>query len=177
MSNITGVSQSIGLIKSSYKKYVSFGEKAVSSDYRMLIQQYPNLEYLIHATQLPELKREIIEDYGPHGVMFNQQGRYKNAVDITITFKEIITGEAYKCLRDWVRNKRYLDVWIGLMGESSPESNEHNTLLCEDVWCELDATDLSNEDNTTLIKPSGLLHVNWHSWVDAVPHTLEWAGA
>ena len=177
MPNITGVTQNIALVRGSYKKFVSLGEKAVASDYRMLIPTYPNLEYLIHSTQLPAMAREPIEDYGPHGVQFNQAGRYKNAVDLTITFKETLSGEAYRCLRDWVRNKRYLEVYIGLLGESRPESNANNTLLLDDCWCELEAVDLSNEDNTTLVKPSGTLHANWHSWVDSEVHTLGWEGA
>ena len=116
----------------------------------MTIEGYPNLRYLCQSTQLPALMRENIESYGPQGVQFNQQGRYKNAQDVPITFKEVISGESYKAVRDWVKNKKYLTVKIGLAGESFPTSNKNTTVVLEDCWLELEGADLSVEDGASV---------------------------
>jgi len=166
MSNIANVAGNIGNINKSYKKLLSLGEGAKGDDFRMTIEEYPDLEFLVQATQLPEIKREMIESYGPHGVKFNQQGKFNNAGDMTITFKEVITGEVYACLAEIVKEKKYVEIKLGLLGESQPESVPGTTCLMSDCWIEIDALDLSVEDGTTLVKPSGTIHYNWVSWLD-----------
>ncbi len=169
------VKQNVPLVKSSYKKLVSMGEGAKADDFRMTIEGYPDLEYLVQSTQLPAIKREMIESKGPHGVMFNQQGNIMNAQDITVTFKEVISGEALACLQEWVREKSYLKVTLALISESQPESNAYNTVIMEDAWIEIDAVDLSVDDTTVLVKPSGTIHGNWVTWADEdEPETLPW---
>lgn len=174
MSYISNVQQNIPLVKNSYKNLVSLGEGAKGDDFRMVIEGYPNLEYLVQASQLPPLKREMIESKGPHGVMFNQQGNFMNAQDITITFKEVISGLALEALRDWVKEKKYLQVNLALVSESQPDSNSANSVVLEDAWIEIDAVDLSVDDTTTLIKPTGTIHGNWVTWADEEQETLPW---
>jgi hypothetical protein len=116
----------------------------------------------------------MIESKGPHGVMFNQQGNFMNAQDITITFKEVISGKALEAIRDWVKNKLYLQVNLAIVSESQPESNTANSVVLEDAWIEIDAVDLSVDDTTTLVKPSGTIHGNWVSWADEEQETLPW---
>lgn len=166
MANIQNVRADVPLVKKSYKKLLSLGEGAKADDFRMKFEQYPDLEFLVQATQIPELKREMLETYGPHGVKFNQQGKFQNAGDTTITFKEVITGKAYEALRKIVTGKEYLNITLALIGESQPSSVEATTITLEDAWLELDASDLSVEDGTTLVKPSGTIHYNWVSWGD-----------
>ena len=174
MPNISNVQQNVPLVKNSYKNLVSMGEGAKGDDFRMTIEDYSDLEYLVQSTQLPALKREMIESKGPHGVMFNQQGNFMNAQDITITFKEVITGAALEALRDWVKEKKYLQVTLALISESLPESNIANSVVLEDAWIEIDAVDLSVDDTTTLVKPSGTIHGNWVTWADEEQETLPW---
>jgi hypothetical protein len=174
MPNISNVQQNVPLVKNSYKNLVSMGEGIKGDDFRMTIEGYPDLEYLVQSTQLPSLKREMIESKGPHGVMFNQQGNFMNAQDITITFKEVISGKALEAIRDWVKNKSYLQVNLAIVSESQPESNTANSVVLEDAWIEIDAVDLSVDDTTTLVKPSGTIHGNWVSWADEEQETLPW---
>lgn len=173
MGNIAGVNENIGLVRKSYRKFVSLGEGATSDDFRMMVEGYPDLEFLIQATQLPPVKREPIEGFGPHGVGFTQQGRFVNVQEVPITFKEVLSGEVYKAVREWVLKKLYLRVTLALLGESEPQSNANNTVVLEDTWIELEGVDLSVED-ATLVKPTGTLHVNWPSWLDPESETLDW---
>ena len=174
MANISDVQQNVPLVKQSYKNLLSLGEGAKGDDFRMVIDEYPDLEFLVQATQLPAIKREMIESKGPHGVMFNQQGNFMNAQDVTITFKEVISGKALEALRDWVREKKYLQVTLSLISESRPEADFVNSVVMEDAWIEIDAVDLSVDDTTTLIKPTGTIHGNWVSWADEENDTLAW---
>jgi len=174
MANISNVQQSVPLVKNSYKSLLSMGEGAKGDDFRMVIENYPDLEYLVQATQLPALKREAIETKGPHGVMFIQQGNIMNAQDITITFKEVISGKALEALREWVKEKLYLQVNLALISESMAESVAANSVVLEDAWIEIDAVDLSVDDTTVLVKPTGTIHANWVTWPDDEQETLAW---
>lgn len=166
MANIEGVTGNIPKVRHTYKKVLSYGEGVVSDEFIMVIEEYPDLRYLIQSTQIPALMRENVESYGPFGVQFNQQGRYKNAQDVPIAFKEVIAGHSYKAIRDWVKNKRYLTVRLGLAGESYPNSPGPLTWVFEDCWLELEGADLSVEDGASLVRPSGTLHINWVSHLD-----------
>lgn len=166
MGNISDVAGNIKKIRQGYRKLLALGEGVAADEFILTVEGYADLRYLIQSTQFPALIRETIESYGPQGVQFNQQGRYKNAQDVPITFKEVIKGTAYKALRDWVKNKKYLEVKIGLAGESFPTSNANTTVTLEDCWIELEGVDLSVEDGGTLVRPSGTLHANWISWLD-----------
>lgn len=166
MANISGVFGNIPKIRTGYRKLLSLGEGAVADEYILTIEGYDDLRYLCQTFQIPPMIRENIESFGPHGVQFNQMGRFKNAQDIPISFKEVISGKAYQVLREWVKEKKYLTVKLGLTGESYPTSTPYNSWLLEDCWIELEGVDLSVEDGATLVKPTGTLHANWISHFD-----------
>lgn len=166
MANISNVQGNVPILKKSYKKFLSLGEKVTGDEFMMKIEGYDNLSYLIQTTQLPAVQRENIESYGPLGVKFLQQGRYVNAQDVSFTFVEAITGDAYKAIREIVKNKKYVNITIGIVGESKSTSNENLTVKMEDCWIELEGADLSVEDGGTLFKPSGTIHANWIGWLD-----------
>lgn len=170
MANITDVHANIPKIKTGYKKLLGLGEGISSDEFIMTFEGNANIRWLVQSTQLPAVVRENIESYGPQGVQFNQQGRYKNAQDISISIKEVIKGTAYQFIRDWVINKKYLTVRLALAGESFTDGNEHTSIVLEDVWLELEANDLSVEDGATLVRPNGTLHVNWVGW-DSIGET------
>lgn len=173
MANITGVVARVPLIKKTYKKFVALGEKATGDDFRMVIEGYPDLEYLVQGVQYPPIGREPVETFGPHGVQFVQQGRPRNIVESPITFVETLSGAAYAALRDWVINKRYLEVHLSAVAESE-DGNKHNSFILYDSWVEVEGYDLSVED-ATIVKPTGTLHGNWNSGFDTDDHSLEWA--
>lgn len=163
MGNISNVVGNIPLAKAAYTKLLGLGEGATSDDFEMTISEYPDLAFLCQSTQLPPMEREAIESYGPHGVQFVQAGRYKNAQEVPISFKEVITGKAYEAIRSWVKEKKYLEVEIKLTSESNEAGSPSTTLRMEDCWLSLDGFDLSVED-PTLVKPVGTLHANWVGW-------------
>ena len=173
MPNISGVNENIELVKKTYQKFLALGEGATGEDFRMTFDGYPNLEFLVQTTQLPPLEREPIEGFGPHGVQFVQQGRFKNAQEVPVSFKEVISGEAYKAIRECVKSKKYLTVTLALLGESETKSNQHNTVVMEDTWISLEGVDLDVE-TAALVKPTGTLHVNWITYLDPDVNQLEW---
>ena len=172
MPNISNVTPRVDLIRQSYKKFAGLGEKALANEFKMIIEGYRNLEYLVNATQLPPLKREMIESFGPHGIQFQQQGRVMNAHEVPITFIETLSGEAYRAIRDWVTNKRYLEVVLSMLSESQ-DGNRYTSVAMFDTWIELDGVDLSVED-ATVLKVAGTLHCNWVTWFDPEDYSLSW---
>jgi len=157
MGSISGVQANINLLRETYKKMSALGEVIKGQDFRMQIEGYPDLEFLIQSTTTPPLKREIVEVVGQYGVKSIQQGRFMNEVEMQITFKEVVSGAAYRALKDWAKNKKYLDVTLVLVSESNTTALDEHTWLIEDSWIELDGGDLSVEDAVPM-KPSGTLH-------------------
>ena len=165
MANIIGSQGNIQKIRTGYRKVLALGEGVASEEFRMTFEGYSDISYLVQSTQLPALAREPIESFGPNGVQFVQQGRYKNAQEVPISFKEVITGKIYEFLRAQLRGKKYYTVKLALVGESFPTSNNNTSLVFEDCWIELEGVDLSVED-ATLVRPSGTIHANWISYCD-----------
>ena len=163
MANIHDNYGNVPRLKHNYKRLLGLGEGVASDEFIMTFEGNNDVRYLVQSTQIPALQREVIESRGPFGVQFNQQGVYKNAQDISITFKETIKGHAYSFLRDLVVNKRYIKIKLTLAGESFPDGNDFTGLVLEDCWIELEAADLSVEDSGTLVRPSGTIHANWVS--------------
>lgn len=166
MANIHDVYGNVPVIKRGYKKLLGLGEGLVSDEFIMEFEGNSNVRFLVQSTQLPALMRENIESYGPQGVQFNQQGRFKNAQDISITFKETIKGHVYAYLRDLVTNKKYVTIKLTAAGESFLNGNSFNAVRLEDCWIEMEAAEFSVEDGASLVRPSGTLHANWVSWCD-----------
>lgn len=160
MSNISNVVGDVAAMKAKYSSLLALGEGATSEDFEMVIDGDDDLKFLIQSTQIPPLAREPIETFGPNGVQFVQQGRFKNIAEIPISFKEVISGIVYTKLRALVLNKTYVDIDLSLANEAG----EIGFLLSlEDCWIELEGVDLSVED-ATLIKPAGTIHANWVNW-------------
>lgn len=174
MSSVTGNEQALDKVKQSYKNMLALGEGANGADFRMTFEGYDDLEFLVQSTQLAAMAREMIESKGPHGVSFNQQGNFKNAVDVTFTVKEVVTGKAREALVSMVRNKEYVTITLAMISESQPTSNQFTTVVYEDSWIELDGTDLSVDDGAVLVKPTGTIHANWVNWLDDETDTLSW---
>ncbi|MFA5618462.1 MAG: hypothetical protein WDK95_16740 [Syntrophorhabdaceae bacterium] len=163
------------LRKTSLNKFVALGEKATSDDFRLHIDAYPELEYLVQAAQMPALKREMVEIVGPNGVQVQQQGKLINAGELPITFIETIDGKLLAALRQWVTQKEYHTVTLALISEGENVSNENTTIVLEGCWLESEPIELSVDDNTAL-KPTGTLHYNWHSGYDeGQAGNLEWS--
>ena len=157
MGNISGVQANVSLLQQTYKKMASLGEAIKGQDFRLQIEGYSDLEYLIQSTTTPPLKREVVETVGQLGVKSIQQGRFINEMEMQITFKEVVSGVAFTALKDWVKNKKYLEALLTLVSESNSSALDAHSWTIEDCWIELDGGDLSVEDAVPM-KPSGTLH-------------------
>ncbi|MDX5979649.1 hypothetical protein [Vreelandella alkaliphila] len=162
MAKITGSVGNVGLFQESYNTHVAKGEGLIGTDFLLEIEGYEDNSTLIQAFQLPPLMREMIESFGPMGVRFLQAGNYNNAAEIPITFKEVINGDIYTMVRDWVVNKRYLRCRLRTTSESKNGQNaQSHGFIMHDCWLNLDGVDLSVEDRAALVKPAGTLHANY----------------
>ncbi len=165
-AGINNLRGNVSLIRKSYKDTVGMGPGVSGADFRMKIAEYPKLEFLVQTTQIPELKREVIEAKGPLGVEFIQYGRPLNSGQIAISFKEVISGACYAAIRDAVLNQKYLSITLSLIPEENAQPVKANTVDLKDCLIELEATDLSVEDGAYIVKPSGTIRYSWLSWYD-----------
>ncbi|MBE0505914.1 MAG: hypothetical protein IBX50_04230 [Marinospirillum sp.] len=162
MPKITGSVGNTSMFRTQYNKMVAKGEGLIGTDFKMSIEGYEDVsEILVQAAQLPPMNREMIETYGPLGVRFLQAGNYNNAAEIPITFKEVIKGDVYRMIRDWIVNKRYLKVRLVMTPESLPSGVAPLTFTLHDCWLNLDGVDLSVEDRAAIVKPAGTLMANF----------------
>lgn len=162
---LTFAGANVPLRKRSLNKFVALGEKATADDFVMKIYEFPDLEFLIQAAQMPPIKREMVEIVGPHGIQVQQQGKIINAGELPITFIETIYGHALAVVKEWVRDKLYLTITLGLVSEGEPISGPNTSVTLEGCWLESEAIELSVDDNAPL-KPTGTLHYNWAGWYD-----------
>lgn len=161
MPKITGAKGNTDVFRQSYNKLVAKGEGLLGTDFKMTIEGYTDMSVLIQATQIPPMNREMVETYGPLGVRFLQAGNYNNAAEVPITFKEVIKGDIYKMVRDWIVNKKYLKVTLETSPESLPEGVAPLKFIMHDCWLNLDGVDLSVEDRAAIVKPAGTLIANF----------------
>ena len=166
MAQMPGVIGNVPVIKKSWDRIVGLGEGMVGNEFIMTFEGNDNVRFLVQTSQFPALQRANVETYGPHGVMFRQQAWYQNAQDISVSFKETIKGHAYQFLRSMIQKKLYITIKLAAAGESYLNGNPHAAVILYNSWIELDAADLSVEDGTSLVKPSGTIHANWVSWCD-----------
>lgn len=161
MPKITGAVGNVDTFRQSYDKLVAKGEGLLGTDFKMTIENYPDITVLVQATQIPPMNREMVETYGPLGVRFLQAGNWNNAAEIPTTFKEVIKGDVYTMVRDWIVNKRYLKVTLEMAPESLPEGVAPLKFVMHDCWLNLDGVDMSVEDRAAIVKPAGTLYANF----------------
>ena len=152
----------IGFLKGKYQKNMAAGEKLSSAEFEMDVEGYPNLSVLVRSSQIPAIGRAEIEDFGPNGLKFYQQGPYENAGEITVTAVETIKGDVVHDLYDIVINKKYVNLTLKPTPESLAGGSPKGTAWrMEDCKLRCDAIDMSTEDVTSLVKPSITVAYNW----------------
>ncbi|EHJ9250505.1 baseplate protein, partial [Salmonella enterica] len=65
-------------IKGRYTANAAKGERLVSSEFQLTFAGHEDISVLVRTSQIPEMTREDVEDYGPNGVKFNQHGPIRN---------------------------------------------------------------------------------------------------
>jgi hypothetical protein len=168
-AGLDNITANLDLIRTSYKNTVAMGPAVNGAAFRMIIREYPKLEFLIQATQLPELKREMIEATGPFNIKFRQYGEVQSCGQVTISFKEVISGKCYEAIRKIVLEAKPVSITLALLPEENAESVPANTVDLKDCLIEFDAVDLSVEEGASMVKPTGVIHYSWLSWHDVEP--------
>lgn len=154
------------MLKAAASGFMSSGHKAVASDFLFTISEnsvpdLAGLTMLIQSTQIPEVRRKLVETKGPFGVGVPQQGGAKKDGEMSITFAETVNSQVYRALRTLSDNKVYFAATLMLACEENPGATKDTTYEFSAAWIELDPSDLSVEDDTATIKPSGTLHYAW----------------
>ncbi len=162
MAGYANAKGNMGLLRKNYKAHVANGELVIGSEFQMtFVSEDQRLTTMIRTTQVPELKRQEIEDVGQGGIMFRQQGAFMNAGQINVTCVENLDGSLYKMIRDCVVNKKHIDVEVKLITESKGTPVKYHEYDLYDCSIGCEALDLSTEDNTVLLKPNLLVTYNW----------------
>lgn len=149
------------MVRRATSGFMAAGHKAVASDFYFTIKGVENLRVLVQSTQVPEIRRKLVETKGPLGVGVPQQGGPKKDGELTITFAENVTGDVYRELRRLSDTKTYFECRLALVCEEKPGSVAPLIYDFDGAWIELDPSDLSVEDDSSTIKPSGTLHYAW----------------
>ena len=107
MPEVANATADVGLLKRAYSKNVALGERAVQSDFEMVIQGHKTLTALVRTAQLPEIGRgDPVEDVGQFGQGFQQYGAIKRDGDITVAIIELKDGTVIDTLKDIIDNKQ-----------------------------------------------------------------------
>ncbi|WP_241612940.1 baseplate protein [Rosenbergiella epipactidis] len=161
MTGFANSKPNMSFLKQRLNQNIAAGEKLISAEYWMTIKGYENISVLIRSTQLPEMTREDVEDVGPGGLKFNQHGVLRNSGEFQVSCVETIEGDVFKAVREWVREKKYLDITISAASES--KGGENGGITRSFTHCKIycDAVDFSSEDVTTAVRPSLRVVYSW----------------
>jgi hypothetical protein len=109
-------------LEQSFNKAAALGERAVQSDFSMVIEGLEFAAPLIRTAQLPEMSRgEPVEDQGAYGMTYHQYGAIKRNGLITATIVELKDGRVEDALWDIINNKKYVKIKLVRNGEDYTE--------------------------------------------------------
>lgn len=165
MSGHSNTKGNMSYVKQRFRNNLNAGEKLNSSEFEMVFDGKADMTILVRTTQLPPQGRANVEDFGPMGMKFVQQGPMENSGEITAVGVETVKGVIIPYLTDLVRNKKYVDITIRPTPESlNGKSPSKTTCRLEHCIVRCDAVDLGTEDVTALVKPSMTITYNWSEW-------------
>ncbi|HEW9972591.1 baseplate protein (plasmid) [Enterobacter sp. JBIWA008] len=161
MSGFANTKADTAFLKSRFNKNIAAGEKLIGSEFWMTFKGYDNLSILVRSTQIPEMTREDVEDFGPGGMKFNQHGTLRNSGEYQVTCAETIDGAVLAAVKELVYGKKYIEVTVQAAAESN--SGDHKGLIRTFSHCKIysDAVDFSSEDVTTVVRPTLRVVYNW----------------
>ncbi len=162
MAGFDNAAGDVPFLKQQMLKNVNAGEKWVAAEFDMTIEEYPEVSVLVRSTQYPAMGRSDVEDFGPNGLGFTQQGVLENKGEIAVTFAETIRGNVLKMLRECVKDKKMVTVNLKATPESlSGNSSVPHEMKLSFVKIRSDAIDVSTEDQAAIVKPSATFQYNW----------------
>ena len=145
-------------IKGRYTANAAKGERLVSSEFQLTFAGYEDISVLVRTSQIPEMTREDVEDYGPNGVKFNQHGPIRNSGEIQVQCVETIEGDILQFIKDRIAAKDYVDITMAAVTKAA------TTIEMLDCKIYSDAIDFSTEDVTAAVRPSLRIVYNWIEW-------------
>ena len=134
--------------KQAIEKHMAQGHKRKRSDYKISVPEYPDLEDLIVSCEIPQMKREEIEEFAPFIGKIMGNGRPEIGAATPIAFQEVVGGKVKAAIIDWVKKNRELTVTLTQVGELEPDSDDTITLIGAQM--NYDGTELSYEDGTPM---------------------------
>lgn len=147
MGQMSTESDDLALVKESFSKVVNYGEYQTEDAWKLEIDGYDDLTWMVTNVQIPEVTRTRIEDFGPMGVQITRPGKIKNAVDITMTFKEVRQGASLDDLMKIAKDGEFFDFTLTLLPDGEPKRYE-------DCFIETNnALDLGYDSNA-IMKPN-----------------------
>lgn len=162
MAGFENAKGNMNYLEQRFTQNVNAGEKMMGTEFKMTIEEYPDLEVLIRSTQYPAMGRADVEDFGQMGLGFTQNGALENKGEIAVVAVETITGTVLKMLREIVREKKMITVDIASTPESTGgKGSEHHAFRLKHVKVRSDAVDMTTEDTAALVKPTFTLQYNW----------------
>ncbi|EPX7460898.1 baseplate protein [Escherichia coli] len=161
-------------IKGRYTANAAKGERLVSSEFQLTVAGHEDISVLVRTSQIPEMTREDVEDYGPNGVKFNQHGPIRNSGEIQVQCVETIEGDILQFIKDRIAAKDYVDITMAATPESKSSgvnavTKAATTIEMLDCKIYSDAIDFSTEDVTAAVRPSLRIVYNWIEWVNSNP--------
>ena len=161
-------------IKGRYTANAAKGERLVSSEFQLTFAGHEDISVLVRTSQIPEMTREDVEDYGPNGVKFNQHGPIRNSGEIQVQCVETIEGDILQFIKDRIAAKDYVDITMAATPESKSSgvnavTKAATTIEMLDCKIYSDAIDFSTEDVTAAVRPSLRIVYNWIEWIKSHP--------
>lgn len=148
-------------LKQQLMKHRQAGEKALACQFRVKFEGYPNLDILCAASQLPPLKRAMVEGYGPMGTQSNQQGPLENAGVATWQIHETITGDTLRTLRKIIKDGETIpSIRLEITPESAGGQAVGGVELLE-CSLETDSVDFANDSVTEVVKVPLTINYIW----------------
>ncbi|WP_251984762.1 hypothetical protein [Escherichia coli] len=73
-------------IKGRYTANAAKGERLVSSEFQLTFAGHEDISVLVRTSQIPEMTREDVEDYGPNGVKFTYRKLKNQSIPLSTPY-------------------------------------------------------------------------------------------
>lgn len=108
-------------IKGRYTANAAKGERLVSSEFQLTFAGHEDISVLVRTSQIPEMTREDVEDYGPNGVKFNQHGPIRNSGEIQSSAWRLSKAIFFSSLKIALRRRTMLiSRWLRPLNPNLP---------------------------------------------------------
>lgn len=159
MPQVPNATGDTNILKKAFARNAALGERAIGSDFEMIIKGAENLTALVRTAQTPEIGRgDPIEDFGQFGQCFQQYGAIKRDGDIVANLVELRDGTTVDTLKKLIDDKKYVDIDLYLVGEGQ----KRRGWRLETCLLKCDAADLDTSNRTGVIQIPLNIHYNWN---------------